>query len=50
MFVFPVLRSEIVDRICAVVWEKDLWYNDLWNESLGDRLKFAFSPDAILCG
>ena len=46
MFVLPVLRSEIVDRIWAVVWEKeeeeeeaeeeeeeeDLWYNDLWNE------------------
>ena len=30
--------------------KRDLWYDDLWNESLGDRVKFAFSPDVILCG
>ena len=23
---------------------------DLWNEEVGDRLKFVFSPDIILCG
>ena len=28
----------------------DLWYDDLWNEWLGDRVKFVFSPDVILCG
>ena len=28
----------------------DLWYDDLWNESLGDRVKFVFSPDVIHCG
>ena len=27
-----------------------LWYEDLWNEWLGDKLKFVFSPDVILCG
>ena len=27
-----------------------MWYNDLWNEQLRDRLKFVFSPDVILCG
>ena len=55
---FLLLRSEIVDRICSVVSEKegkkkkkkDSWYNDLWNEQLGDRTKFVFSPDSILCG
>ena len=30
--------------------KKDLWYNDLWNEWLGSRLKFVCSPDVILCG
>ena len=30
--------------------KKELWYNDVWNESLGDRLKFVFIPDVILCG
>ena len=30
--------------------KKDLWYNDLWNKSLDDRLKFVFSPDVIPCG
>ena len=28
----------------------DLWYDDLWNEKLGDRVKCVFSPDVILCG
>ena len=28
----------------------DSWYNDLWNELVGDRPKFVFSPDAVLCG
>ena len=28
----------------------DLWYDDLWNDWLGDRTKFVFIPDAILCG
>ena len=28
----------------------DLWYNDLWNEYPGDRVKIVFSPDVILCG
>ena len=28
----------------------DLWYDDLWNEYLGDRVKFVFSPYVILCG
>ena len=30
--------------------KQDLWYNELWNESIGDKLKFVFSPDVILCG
>ena len=29
--------------------KKELWYNDLRNECLEDRLKFAFSPDVVLC-
>ena len=28
----------------------DLWYDNVWNEWLGDRVKFVFSPDVILCG
>ena len=28
----------------------DLWYDDLWNEWIGDRVKFVFSHDVILCG
>ena len=42
VIVFLVLRSEIVDRILAVVCEKerererekkkDLWYIDVWND------------------
>ena len=28
----------------------DSWCNDLWNEYLGNRLTFVFSPDLILCG
>ena len=33
IIVFLVLRSEIVDRILAVVeGKKGLWYNDLWND------------------
>ena len=27
----------------------DLWYDDLWNEYLGDWVKFVFSPDVLLC-
>ena len=27
----------------------DLWFDDLWNVWLGDRLKFLCSPDVILC-
>ena len=30
--------------------ERKMWYNDLWNEKLGDRLKFSLSPDVNLCG
>ena len=30
--------------------KRDLWCNGLWNCALGDRLKFVFSPDVILCG
>ena len=26
----------------------DLWYDDLWKEKLGDRVKFVFSPDVTL--
>ena len=29
--------------------QKYLWYDDLWNEYLRDRLMFVFSPDVILC-
>ena len=28
----------------------DSWYDDLWKEQLGDRVKFVLSPDVILCG
>ena len=27
-----------------------LWFNDLWTELQGDRLKLVCSPDIILCG
>ena len=42
-------------RNCGYNWScglriRDLWYNDLWNEQLGDRLKFVFIPYIILCG
>ena len=30
--------------------KRTLWRNDLWNEQLGDRLRFVRSPDVILCG
>ena len=29
--------------------ERKLWLNDMYAEWLGDRLKFVFSPDIILC-
>ena len=32
---------------CRCPWLKK---HDLWNEWLGDRAKFVFSPDVILCG
>ena len=48
---FLGLRSGIVDIILSCgLRKKDLWYNDLWNKWLGDRLKFVFSPNVILCG
>ena len=27
-----------------------MWFDDSWSEYLGDRVKFVFSPDVILCG
>ena len=30
--------------------KRDSWFNDLWIELQGERLKTAFSPDIILCG
>ena len=36
--------------LSCVFRKRDLWYNDLWDEQLGDRLKTVFSPDVILCG
>ena len=50
-FVFLVLRSEIVDRIWAVVWEKKtcgIMTSGINNLEI--RLKFVVSPDVILCG
>ena len=37
----------------SVTWLERLVYNDLWNEYVGARLKFVFSPDGnilIFCG
>ena len=31
-------------------YKHDLWYDDLWNEWLGDTVTFVFSPDVILSG
>ena len=47
--------SEFVFRNCGHdlscgLRKRDLWYNYLWNEYLGDRLKFVFSPVVILKG
>ena len=49
----PVLsaRGILIDYIKKIIKLKhDLWYDDLWNEQLGDRVKFVFGLDVILCG
>ena len=49
------MRSEIVNKIWAVVWaktktKKELWSIDLWNEYFREKPKFVFNPDVILYG
>ena len=43
----PVLSAHGIETGTKL---NDLWYDDLWNDWLGNRVKFVFSPDVILCG
>ena len=44
--IFPVECPRNMNRLKKL----DLWYDDLLTESLGNTVKFVFSPDAIFCG